>query len=223
VTADLPAGPASESWEDIRAWRKALRGALIDRRMGLASHVRLARGDQAKGRLAENIDLPRAGVLGIYWPIRGEIDARDIARSHAGFARIALPVVVERSQPVEFWAWRPGMRMTRGLWDIPIPAEREAVIPDTLIVPLVGFDAGGYRLGYGGGYYDRTLAAAPVKPFCIGLGYEDFALASIHPQRHDIPMDVIVTDRSVTWCESPPGARPPQTVSDRSKFPPAQA
>ena len=78
--------------------------------------------------------------------------------------------------------------MNRGLWDIPIPVEREIVHPDALIVPLVGFDSACYRLGYGGGYYDRTLVAATKRPFCVGLG-------TIYPQMHDIPLDAIVTDR----------------------------
>jgi 5-formyltetrahydrofolate cyclo-ligase len=195
------ASPASEMWEDIRAWRKAGRNALIERRVALPSHVRRARGEEAKTRLTEKVDLSKFKALGMYWPIRGEIDVRDIATTYfAGLA--ALPVVVERGQPVEFWAWRQGIQMTRGLWNIPIPADRVVVKPDVLIVPLVGFDSRGYRLGYGGGYYDRTLAAASPRPFCIGLGYEEFRLPSIHPQPHDIPMDVIVTERSVSFANA---------------------
>jgi 5,10-methenyltetrahydrofolate synthetase len=87
--------------------------------------------------------------------------------------------------------------MERGLWDIPIPAVRELVQPDALIVPLVGFDSACYRLGYGGGYYDRTLAAAVKRPFCVGLGFNAGALSTIFPQMHDIPLDAIVTDRTV--------------------------
>lgn len=193
----LPAAPPSEAWEDIRSWRKATRELLLKRRVELAVHIRLARGEQAKLRLSEHIDLSRFRMLGIYWPMRGEIDVRDIARAHlSNSGGVGLPVVIERGRPVEFWAWRVGMRMTRGVWNIPVPAERELVTPDALIVPLVGFDAQRYRLGYGGGYYDRTLAAAAVRPFCIGLGYEDCRLPSIHPQPHDIPMDVIFTEQS---------------------------
>jgi 5-formyltetrahydrofolate cyclo-ligase len=110
---------------------------------------------------------------------------------------VALPVVVERKAPVEFWRWIPGARMGRGLWDIPIPLERELVHPEALIVPLVGFDSACYRLGYGGGYYDRTLAAATKRPICIGLGYHSGELGTIYPQMHDIPLDAIVTDRSL--------------------------
>ena len=84
--------------------------------------------------------------------------------------------------------------MTRGLWDIPVPAERDPVMPAAAIVPLVGFDPQRYRLGYGGGYYDRTLAAASPRPWCVGIGFSATRLPSIHPQPHDIPMDLIVTD-----------------------------
>ena len=86
------------------------------------------------------------------------------------------------------------MRMRRGVWNIPIPLEREVLTPEALIVPLVGFDGGLYRLGYGGGYYDRTLAAVARRPFCVGFGFAEARLPSIFPQPHDIPMDVIVVD-----------------------------
>ena len=109
----------------------------------------------------------------------------------------ALPVVVAKSEPVEFWRWQPGAAMQRGFWNIPIPAERHAVTPDALLIPLVGYDSAGFRLGYGGGYYDRTLAALAPRPFCIGAGYDSAELATIHPQPHDIPMDLIVTERRV--------------------------
>jgi 5-formyltetrahydrofolate cyclo-ligase len=73
--------------------------------------------------------------------------------------------------------------------------EGDAVLPDVLLAPLVGFDAGGYRLGYGGGYYDRTLAALPERPRVVGVGFEPSGLETIHPQPHDIPMDLVVTER----------------------------
>jgi 5-formyltetrahydrofolate cyclo-ligase len=87
--------------------------------------------------------------------------------------------------------------MARGVWNIPIPAERQVVPPGALLVPLVGFDSRGYRLGYGGGFYDRTLAALSPKPLAIGVGYEFGRLATIHPQPHDIPMDALVTEAGV--------------------------
>jgi len=123
---------------------------------------------------------------------------RGIARQHlASGGRVALPVIVQKSAPVEFWSWHPGMPMQKGIWDIPAPKEREVLTPDAVLVPLVGFDECGFRLGYGGGYFDRTLAAAAVPPFAIGLGSEDALLPTIYPQAHDIAMNLIVTDQRV--------------------------
>ena len=171
-----------------------MRKALIGQRLALESGVRKALGERARQRLIEGVELGRFGTLGVYWPVRGEIDVRDLAIEHLRKGgRVALPVVVTKSAPVEFWSWRPEMPMSRGIWNIPIPAEREVLDPDALIVPLVGFDAQQFRLGYGGGYYDRTIAAAARRPYCVGLGYGDAQLESIFPQPHDIPMDLIVT------------------------------
>lgn len=179
----------------MRHWRVLMRRALIGRRMALDAAVRKAQGERARQRLLERVPLRDYPTLGVYWPVRGEIDVRDLAITHLGNGgRVGLPVVVDTAGPVEFWSWRPGMAMGRGVWNIPIPEQRELVVPDALIVPLVGFDGARYRLGYGGGYYDRTIAAARAKPLCVGLGYQAARLESIFPQPHDIPMDMIVTD-----------------------------
>lgn len=184
-----------KTWPEIRQWRKQTREALIAGRMALSVKVRQAKGEAAKQKLLATVDLKQYPVLGIYWPMRGEIDVRDIARRHVETGGVVgLPVVVEKAAPVEFWKWRPGMGMQRGVWNIPVPTTRELVIPDACIVPLVGFDGEQYRLGYGGGYYDRTLAALARRPFCVGLGFAEARLPSIFPQPHDIPMQAIVTD-----------------------------
>jgi 5-formyltetrahydrofolate cyclo-ligase len=147
--------------------------------------------------LRRAIDVARHPVLGLYWPIRGEIDLREFARQHvAAGGVVGLPVVVQDAAPVEFWRWRPGVALKRGHWNIPVPPQRELVTPDLLVVPLVGFDSGRYRLGYGGGFYDRTLAAANPRPHTMGIAFADAQLPSIYPQSHDIPMDVIVTELS---------------------------
>ena len=107
-------------------------------------------------------------------------------------------MVVERARPVAFRAWWPRMRMRPGAWDILVPDEGDWLRPEILLVPLLGFDPQGYRLGYGGGYYDRTLAAAmPARPLATGVGFEIGRLETIHPQPHDVPMDLIVTERRV--------------------------
>ena len=186
------------TWEEIRHWRERKREELIESRMALAVETRQALAERALERLVQAVDLKHHRVLGFCWPMRGEFDVRGLARRHlAAGGEVAIPVVVERSAPVEFWRWQPGVPMTKGIWDIPIPKERAVMTPDVLLVPLVGFDPCGFRLGYGGGYFDRTLAAARRRPYAIGLGYEDSLLPTIYPQGHDIPMDLIVTDRCI--------------------------
>jgi len=136
-----------------------------------------------------------AQVLGFYWPYKGEYDPRPIVRSlHKAGVSLALPVVVGKAQPLIFRPWRPRAPMALGVWNIPYPTEGEPVQPDTLLVPLVGFDGAWYRLGYGGGFYDRTLASMPIRPRTIGIGFTLSRLRTIYPQPHDIPMDQIVTD-----------------------------
>lgn len=194
----IPPPSLSASWEEIRRWRKLVREDQLQRRTALAPALRHEIGARARQRLVAAIDLRAYPILGICWAIRGEIDVRRIAERHieAG-GLVALPVVVQKAAPVEFWRWYPGVPMTTGLWNIPIPEPREILAPDALIVPLVGYDAAGYRLGYGGGYFDRTLAATACRPLAIGLGYATSALPTIYPQPHDIPMNLIVTDQDV--------------------------
>ena len=190
--------PPSREWSDIRSWRVHTRRLLTKARLSRdpALHEQMAR--QAIGRLLQAVDLSRYETLGVYCAMRGEINILDVAAEHiARGGRVAVPVVVEKAAPVEFWRWWPGIAMTRGVWNIPVPARRESLLPDALIVPLLGFDAALYRLGYGGGYYDRTLAQTAPKPYCVGLGFQSGELASIYPQTHDIPMNRIVTEERV--------------------------
>ncbi|MEO8308831.1 MAG: 5-formyltetrahydrofolate cyclo-ligase [Pseudomonadota bacterium] len=182
---------------DIAAWRKEKRAELIAARMALPVEERT----RVAAEVATQLDqlIPTSGargatVVSVYWPFRGELDLRDWMR--AGVARglrIALPVVVEKGQPLIFREWVPGARLTRGVWNIPIPADGSEVTPDVLISPFVGFDPQRYRLGYGGGFFDRTLAALKTPRTVIGVGHPSGALPTIHPQPHDIPMDIIIT------------------------------
>jgi 5-formyltetrahydrofolate cyclo-ligase len=184
-------------WEEVRAWRKAQRDVLVARRLAVARDRREAWSASITARLGQlpALDGP-AGIVGFYWPFKGEYDPRPLARSlHGRGLRLALPVVVERARPLAFREWWPGMRMRPGIWDIPVPDEGEWMRPAVLLVPLLGFDPLGYRLGYGGGYYDRTLAAAmPARPLAVGIGFELARLETIHPQPHDVPMDLVVTE-----------------------------
>jgi 5-formyltetrahydrofolate cyclo-ligase len=198
MPTQVDAPSPSADWGEVRRWRKLVRNDLIQRRTALSVDALRALSERACTQLLQAVDLNAYSVLGFCWPIRGEFDVRGIAKRHlASGGQVALPVIVQESAPVEFWRWHPGMSMGKGVWNIPVPKERNVLAPDAVIVPLVGFDESGFRLGYGGGYFDRTLAAAVPRPYAIGLGYEDSALQTIYPQAHDIPMNLIVTDQSV--------------------------
>lgn len=179
-------------------WRKHVRKRLLEQREALDPQTRAACEAQVKKHLLENLMLGRYRTIGVYWPTRGEVDVRDLAREHvAAGGEVALPVVTDRRGPLEFWRWDPQGELVEGAFGIPIPSVRAPLEPDALIIPLLGFDQAGYRLGYGGGFYDRTLAAAARRPFCIGVGFAEAELASIYPQAHDLPMDAIVTEAFV--------------------------
>lgn len=146
-------------------------------------------------------DLP-PGPVAFYWPVNGEVDMRYPAAKIRAQGRItALPVVVGKQAPLEFWRWETDEDVAPGVWDIPIPSSRCIVAPAVAFVPLLGFDRDGHRLGYGAGYYDRTFASLHPRPLLIGVGFEVGRLDSIHPQPHDIPMDVIVTEAGI-YCAS---------------------
>ncbi len=183
--------------EETAVWRRRKRAELLARRRALDARERR---EVASRILAHLEDLRPAleGPLALYWPIRGEVDLRRFAEGPAmAGTELALPVIVTRNAPMEFWRWAPGMAMREGIWKIPIPAERAPLLPRTLLLPLVGFDAAGYRLGYGGGYYDRTLAGLRPRPRLIGIGYGFSRLATIHPEPHDQRLDLVVTERGI--------------------------
>ena len=192
----------SLTWDEVRPWRREQRARLIVYRSGLAREQRDAVRDRVIPLLRDQVPGVAAALIGFYFPFKGEIDLRPLLRELIeGGAKAALPAVVETAKPVEFRAWYPGVTMERGIWDIPVPAVGTPVRPTLLFIPLVGFDAAGYRLGHGGGYYDRTLALLSPKPLCVGVGYEATRLDTIHPQPHDIPMDAIATEVGLTWFE----------------------
>jgi 5,10-methenyltetrahydrofolate synthetase len=181
---------------DVALWRKEKRAELIAHRMALPVEERTRVAAEVAAQLDQLIPAGSAAIVSVYWPFRGELDLRDWMRSaNARGLRIALPVVVEKGQPLIFREWVPGARLTRGVWNIPIPADGPEVVPDVLISPFVGFDTQRYRLGYGGGFFDRTLAALQTPRTVIGVGHPSGALPTIRPQPHDIPMDLIVTGR----------------------------
>ena len=182
-------------WPEVKAWRKALRVDLVARRMATHPTTRREWSAGIEHHLEAAITARDAQVIGFYWPIKAEFDARPLmTRLVVAGRRTALPVVLAPKRPMEFRLWTPATPMESGVWDIPVPRPRDLVAPDLVLAPVVGFDDACYRLGYGGGYFDVTLASLTPRPFAIGVGFAFQHLETVHPQPHDIPMDAIATE-----------------------------
>jgi 5-formyltetrahydrofolate cyclo-ligase len=192
------AGGRAEPPTDLARWRGARRAELLAARSALDPAERERASRQIEAHLASHFLSLAPRPVGFYWPSRSEFDPLPfVRRLIAAGSIVALPIVVATSRLLRFRRWQPGAAMTTGRYDIPIPAEGEEILPLALLVPLLGFDAAGYRLGYGGGYYDRTLAALSPPPLAIGVGFALGRLETIHPQPQDLPMDDIVTEDGV--------------------------
>ena len=184
--------------DQLKAWRKAERSRLIAAREALEAATLERFRQRIDAHLARAFPGLATAKLAFCWPIRGEYDARHLARTlRERGALTALPVVVAPRSPLAFREWHPGVRLASGPLDIPYPAESPEVLPEAVLLPMNGWDAAGYRLGYGGGFFDRTLAALAKKPAVIGISYELARMATIHPQGWDIPVDWVVTERGV--------------------------
>ena len=183
---------------DLRVWRKAQRARLLEARRTMPADEHRQASEAIMRALWARLPPASHEMIGCYWPFRREFNCvpymREILRSGG---RVALPVVVARGQPLEFRNWSEDARMESGVWNIPHPASGPSVTPSALVIPLAGFDEEGYRLGYGGAYYDVTVASFAIRPTLVGVGFEFSRLASIYPQPHDEPMDVIMTEACV--------------------------
>lgn len=181
-----------ETARDVARFRRAERARLISAR-ALSSVDRRHATATLIDELRKAVR-PRPGVtVAAYWPIRGEPDIRPwMISAHEAGAKVLLPVVGEPESALEFRVWTPGCRMVRGVWNIHVPADGAICVPNVVIVPLVGVDEDLYRLGNGGGYYDRTLAWIDPHPRCIGVGFAGCLLATIYPMPWDVPMDEVI-------------------------------
>src|SRR5262245_33732324 len=183
---------------ELAAWRKSERERLLRERDALTHEVL----DERRARM--DIHIERAfpdlvhGVVAFCWPYRNEYDVRHLAAAlRRRGATTAMPVVVAPKTPLVFREWHPGVELVKGPLGIPYPAGSRELVPDNVLLPMVGWDGDGYRLGYGGAFFDRTLGALAKRPGVIGLAYEQAYLKSIQPQPHDIPVDFVVTERGV--------------------------
>jgi 5,10-methenyltetrahydrofolate synthetase len=187
-----------DSSEDIRQWRKARRVTLLARRAAVPREQQREWNEAITGALLAGFPLLCGLRVGFYWPMQGEFDPRFAIRQwRDGGAVAALPVVVEKRAPLQFREWWPGVATGKGVFDLPVPQNTRVVQPQALLMPPVGFDEQGYRLGYGGGYFDRTLAVMSPQPLKIGVAFELSRLATIQPQPYDIPLDFVVTEAGV--------------------------
>jgi 5,10-methenyltetrahydrofolate synthetase len=176
--------------------KNALRRKLLADRQAIASEVR-QEWDAAIGmRLFSWWNVNPCQTLGIYWPMRGEPDLRNVYEELAERGvQLALPIVENKTSPLTFASWAPGDKLVKDALGVMVPEKRSACLhPDGVLVPCVGFNAANYRLGYGGGFYDRTLAVAP-RPLAVGIAYQ-CCLADFAADAHDIPLDDIITEHS---------------------------
>lgn len=190
--------------EDLDEAKRSLRAAAGKKRAALHAALKetapaalAARGLDFTGKAAGTI------VSGFY-PYRSEIDTRPLLARLAGEGwTTALPVVIAEGQPLIFRMWAPGAATEPGMWDIPVPpAGAPEVYPDVLLCPMLAYDANGYRLGYGGGFYDRTLELLrAIKPvIAIGTAYAGQEVDRVPRGVFDAPLDFILTETGVIAC-----------------------
>jgi 5-formyltetrahydrofolate cyclo-ligase len=140
--------------------------------------------------------------IGAYWPIKGEFDALPALYRWAEAdpeRRIGLPVIDRETQQMAFHVWHPGCPMEDDAYGIPKPKGTDLFEPQLLLVPCVGFGPGGVRLGYGGGFYDRTLAALSPRPATCGLAYAHGFVPWLQAEAHDVPLDAVLTEDGLAF------------------------
>jgi 5-formyltetrahydrofolate cyclo-ligase len=191
----LPDAGASVS-EDRQAAKAALRKALRTTRGAIDPAIKVQWDGHIGAQVLAWWRLRQVETLGVYWPLAGEPDLRAAYSelTRAGL-RLALPVVMERDAPLTFAEWTPGEPMIPDEAGVQVPAELRFIArPPALLIPCLGFNDDNYRLGYGGGYYDRTLEGEP-RPHTLGIAYSSQQAVFPH-EPYDVPLDVIVTEIS---------------------------
>src|SRR5437764_9347831 len=186
--------------------KRALRQRLIEQRLKMPD--RLRRADLLQQVLRIWLVGRTDTVIGAYWPIKGEFDPLPALHRWKEdgelvdarlLRRIGLPVVDKLHGTLKFHAWFPGCPMEEDAYGIPKPKDTEIVVPTLLFVPCVGYGPGGFRLGYGGGFYDKTLAQLQPKPHTVGLGFAGGFLPDLEPEPHDVALDAILNENGAVW------------------------
>ena len=187
----------AESGETAIEFREKMRREMMNRRAAIEAEELARWSETLSGHLADLLARLAPKTVGFCWPWRGEFDARDmIAQWLAADPahRAALPVIDAVAAPMRFREWTPACEMTEGRFGIHIPATGAWRHPDLFLLPLVAVDPAGFRLGYGGGYFDRTLAAMNPRAVAVGVGFGFQQVDTILPQPWDEPLDWVVTE-----------------------------
>ncbi|HEY4133841.1 MAG TPA: 5-formyltetrahydrofolate cyclo-ligase [Alphaproteobacteria bacterium] len=186
----------ADSKRRLRADAKSARAAACAAQANAPMHL--------AARFLAEVPLRPESMVGGYWPVGDEMDVRPLLQAlHGEGMALALPAVVAPATPLAFHAWRPEDELAPGAHGIPAPlADAPLVIPDLMIVPLLAFDRQGWRLGYGAGYYDRTLeafAAAGRAVTAVGVAYAAQELSEVPHDGGDCRLDAVVTDKATYW------------------------
>jgi 5,10-methenyltetrahydrofolate synthetase len=174
-----------------------LRQDLLAQRQAIPAAVREEWNAAIGKHLKSLLERQPARTIGVFWPMRSEPDLRHLFEEWvAAGVQLALPVVIDPDCPLKFLAWAPGDPLAKDAMGVWVPAATsQEVVPELLLLPCVGYNTGKFRLGYGGGFYDRTLACSP-RPHAIGVAYAcsraDFAI-----EGHDIALDAVVTEAGI--------------------------
>ena len=196
-TESAAAAAAAPDAPDARA---ALRSKLVAARQALPD--RLERAVALQSALRVWLVSRTETRIGAYWPIKGEFDPLPALYrwSEADETRrIGLPVVDREAGSLRFHVWYPGCPTELDAFDIPKPKGTEVFEPQLLLLPCVGYGPAGVRLGYGGGFYDRTVMALQLRPVTVGLCYSNGFLPMLRQQAQDLPLDALITDDGVVW------------------------
>ncbi len=178
----------------VKNLKSALRASLLSAR---TSAINAVHDCALAARVKALFDERKPQCVGFYWPMTGEFDARPLLTqwlSESANRIAALPVVTDLNGALSFCRWTPETAMTKGRFQIPVPTDAIEVRPDLLLIPCLGFDQAGYRLGYGGGFYDRTLASASSPLWAVGIAYECGRVDALPREPHDLPLDSIMTE-----------------------------
>lgn len=178
-----------------QAFRQQLRREMIARRQALPEAEYVRRSAAVREHLAGACSASAGQVVGFCWPVQNEPDLLPfVADLLARGCRVVLPVVVRPGEALAFREWWPEQPLQPDRYGIPTPTDGDFLLPQVLLLPVNAFDDARYRLGYGGGFFDRTLAALSPRPLTIGVGFDFQHVASIFPEAHDQPLDRMVTE-----------------------------